>query len=496
VPPSLSANAAAAVQALQKWYVADPYAASTGLYHYTDPDFANEFSKSTAVSKSIAAVVKAAGYENAYVDANRWWNSANAITALIDYMEVTQDFSYLPVVERTFATAPNAFTINVGKAAAGGVAGFAAGAAAGATWGSSFGLPGAVLGGLFGGIVGAFGGGSAAAATFARVYFTNFRNGAYDDEGWWAMAWIRAYDITRDTKYLDQAAVIFSDMRGGWDSICEGGIYWHSDHKDSNGKGPYKNSIPNELFIAIGAALYLRYEKILPAGTPQLQGYLDWAYNNAWRWFSSRQGAGGLINAINLINDSFDATKTSYTCTNKGTTNVWTYNQGVILGALCDLFAITGESELIEQAHRTANALLINNVFRSQKISESGVHDGILTEFTDDHNPSADSSQFKGIFIRNLVKLWANTGRPERYKKFILQNAYSAIGTQNSDNQYGASWSVQYDTFDFARQTSAIDLLNAALAVQNSGPDTSYLGLLLGGDQRRDISYLYPLLLD
>ena len=45
-----------------------------------------------------------------------------------------------------------------------------------------------------------------------------FLNDYYDDEGWWANAWIRAYDLTGNTNFLNMAKTIFSDLTTGWDS--------------------------------------------------------------------------------------------------------------------------------------------------------------------------------------------------------------------------------------------------------------------------------------
>ena len=53
---------------------------------------------------------------------------------------------------------------------------------------------------------------------------TNYINDYYDDEGWWILAWIKAYDLTNDNKYLKMAKITFSDMALGWDSVCGGGV--------------------------------------------------------------------------------------------------------------------------------------------------------------------------------------------------------------------------------------------------------------------------------
>ena len=70
--------------------------------------------------------------------------------------------------------------------------------------------------------------------TVAEYYFENtlraapasnggsFANEFYDDEGWWAKAWIRVYDITQNSTYLDAAKEIFSDMTTGAGATCAG----------------------------------------------------------------------------------------------------------------------------------------------------------------------------------------------------------------------------------------------------------------------------------
>jgi hypothetical protein len=107
MPASLKDSAAAAVRALQQWYGADSYASSTGLYHWDDPNLANDVGGSVN-----AGLIQLFGYTDEAQDTLRWWNSANAITALIDYMLITKDRSYLWVVEQTFERGPQAYTFN------------------------------------------------------------------------------------------------------------------------------------------------------------------------------------------------------------------------------------------------------------------------------------------------------------------------------------------------------------------------------------------------
>ena len=115
----------------------------------------------------------------------------------------------------------------------------------------------------------------------------NFLNGYYDDEGWWALTWINAYDLTGNAAYLGQAKDIFADMTGGWDGTCGGGIWWSKARH-------YKNAIANELFLQVAVALHER--------APGDTFYANWAQRE-WAWF---QGSG-MLTGSHLVIDGLAA---------------------------------------------------------------------------------------------------------------------------------------------------------------------------------------------
>jgi predicted alpha-1,6-mannanase (GH76 family) len=268
--------------------------------------------------------------------------------------------------------------------------------------------------------------------SFQQAQKTNsaFLNNYYDDEGWWALAWIAAYDLTHAQQYLEMASSIFGDMSGGWDSTCGGGIWWSKDKT-------YKNAIANELFLSVAAHLANR---VAPADRA---GYLAWA-NKEWAWFQQ----SGMINSQNLINDGLDLT----TCKNNGQ-NTWSYNQGVVLGGLVELNRAQSAPQLLTTANTIANAAITH-------LSDgNGVqHD------TCEPNCGADGVQFKGIFLRNLMALTFAMPNPQ-YETFALTNAESIWNhSRDASNAFGQVWSGPFDAENAGSQSSALDAFVAAYA--------------------------------
>lgn len=279
------------------------------------------------------------------------------------------------------------------------------------------------------------------ANTFAKAQtgstgHPNFTNTYYDDTGWWGLAWIDAYDLTGNPAYLSMAETIFTYMTGGWDTAtCGGGIWWNTTHT-------YKNAITNELFLTMAAKLANR-----TTGTASA-GYLSWAQKE-WTWFL----ASGMINASGLINDGLNDSNPSACKNNSGI--VWSYNQGVVLGGLVELSQATSDPTLLTQAQSIANAVLSPN---SGLLTSSG----ILV----DHGVSgSDAPQFKGIFLRNLMALYA-AAPVAQFKSFADANADSIWTNDNNATRFGALWQGPVDTTDATRQTSALEALIAAAAMK------------------------------
>src|SRR5215469_4810235 len=304
-----------------------------------------------------------------------WWNAANALTSVADYTQRTGDRTYAWVINWTFRV--------------------------------------------------------------ARWRHPHFINSFFDDNGWWALAWAKAYELTGTDRYLEASRRIFDDMVAGWDDTCGGGLWWNQDRE-------YKNAIANELFLAAATRLHK-----LSAGFGTY--YLDWAVREL-DWFI----ASGMIGQNGLVNDGLTTD-----CRNNGKPT-FSYNQGVILGGLGDLYEITGDAAYLRHGERIADAVL-----RGLTTPASAAEPGILIDpgEADMAGRRGDGSQFKGVFVRNLFDFYRLSGRPA-YRDFVLRNARSIwVNSRNAKNQFGVRWAGPFDIADASRQSSALDVLNAAVGL-------------------------------
>jgi hypothetical protein len=344
------------------------------------------WARADAVPTSAAADALMWSYDpyNAWWPSS-WWNSAVALTSVIDYTRASGDTSYQWIVDRTF---------QVNKVA------FPAGAR------SSDAIQG------------------------------DFISQATDDTEWWALAWIDAYDLTGNQTYLNEAVTIMNYVSTLWDtSTCGGGVWW-------NTQKTYKNSVTNALYVDLTAALHNR-----------IPGDTAWRAkaSTAWNWFQS----SGLINGSGLVNDGL-----TNSCTNNGQT-VWTYNQGLAIGAAQEMYRATGNGSDLSEARYLADSA-VN--------SPTLVSNGLLTESCDALNATCDDNQkqFKGIFMRFLGQLNSDSAVGGAYSSFIQAQTGSLWASdRDSLNRIGERWSGQGSSTnpnvsDWRTQASGLEALDAA----------------------------------
>jgi len=135
-----------------------------------------------------------------------WWNAANALTAVIGYIQCTGDQRYLGVVEQTFVAAQRRH----------------------------------------------------------RDFIVSF----YDDNGWWGLAFLDAYQATGVSSYLKEAERAFDFIaRAGWNERG-GGLWWNTSH-------PYIAGEP----LAAGSLLGARLSVLTGQSGYRTEAlkFLDWA---------------------------------------------------------------------------------------------------------------------------------------------------------------------------------------------------------------------------
>lgn len=269
---------------------------------------------------------------------------------------------------------------------------------------------------------------------FAYYAHTKFEDAYNDDTGWWGLAWLQAYELTRPgprptSDYLAMAETTADYLHKSWDSTCGGGVWWTTART-------YKNAITNEIFLELTAWLH----DSIPGDTK----YLRWA-RAEWAWFKG----SGMISASGLVNDGLNGR-----CANNQYTT-WTYNQGVIVAGLARLYQGTGNTGLLREAESIARAAISHLTVR-----------GVLREpcaGTGCGPNVGDVESFKGIFVRDL-KVLAVTARTSEFNSFFKTQARSVQDSDTrSDRRLGFLWRGPIVGLSPYSQASALDAVVAAL---------------------------------
>ena len=259
-----------------------------------------------------------------------------------------------------------------------------------------------------------------------------FQNDYYDDMEWNAIAMLRAYQATNDTRYKDAALQVWEWIKGGWTSDAGGGIRWKVG-------GNTKNACSNGPACILAARLYQAFGD---------EDNKNWALK-IYNWekttlFNSNNGS-----VYDNINSNTGVIQT----------RIFTYNQGTFVGSAVELYKIFGEKAYLKDAvlasDYTTSTLVNNSILKSEGTGDGGL--------------------FKGIFVRYFTELiqqdHLDASAKKRYIQFLQYNAETLWnqGTQKPAVLYSPNWTQKPGSpVGVTEQLSGSMLIEAMALLENN----------------------------
>ncbi|MBN8788812.1 MAG: glycoside hydrolase family 76 [Terrimonas sp.] len=153
----------------------------------------------------------------------------------------------------------------------------------------------------------------------------------YDDNQWIGIAYMDAYNRTKDIAYLNLSKEIYGFMMTGYDTVAGGGLYWKE----------FDNTTKNTCSNGPGVLLALQLYKATAE-----KKYLDTALL-LYNWVNKNLLAPDGLYYDNIKLPSLDIDKRKYT-----------YNTGTMLQSAVLLYDITKNKSYLEAAQKTASSSL------------------------------------------------------------------------------------------------------------------------------------------
>ncbi len=267
----------------------------------------------------------------------------------------------------------------------------------------------------------------------------------YDDENWATLALIRAYDLTGDATYLDEAKTLYADIMGAWDTTCcgatPGGLWWDRAHTQ-------KATAANAGAVVSGAQLYTLTKDAT---------YLAFAQKAYAFW------------AANMVDPTTHQVFDHLTTDGQKVAWKFTYNEGLMIGATVALAQASGDDSSLALGEEIATFMLAHE-------TETSADGAILTDGSDT-SCGGDCMQFKGIAARYLATLYQAAPTHTEYLTLLTDSADAAwtIARDPSSHLFGTDWGAPFVAPAQLNAASSAAMVLSAVATLEGGaaPDTA-----------------------
>ena len=263
----------------------------------------------------------------------------------------------------------------------------------------------------------------------------------YNDDLLWAgLMFIRAYLITENKLYLEQAKWDWDLLYSrGWSDDLGGGIWWSVKKEEKSG-------LSNNPAVCMACYLYEATgdEKYLE----QAKKIYDWIksklYNNDGSVDERITADGSLPHAYNV------------------------YNQGTFIEGASLLYKITSDQKYLEDAQKTIEYVMVNLV----------TNDGIMSRWKVDGTWQSEFARGIARLLQIEPKLWKYEGVYTNEKKKITYfdwmrlNADAAWNTRDKVNNIsGCKWDEQTPTYPSEGKTWESDACVSSVVMTNVTPE-------------------------
>jgi predicted alpha-1,6-mannanase (GH76 family) len=237
-----------------------------------------------------------------------------------------------------------------------------------------------------------------------KIHGSEFRNEYLDDSAWWGIAWLKFHERTKDARYLRTAIAIQRHMAANWRK--DGGVSWaeETDKRDPN-------AITNSLFVVLSARLHR---------VTKQQEYLGWAEKTlAWEKEAKLYDGTAIVDRPGHVGD------------------YWTYNQGAYLGGLEALHAATGKAAYLDEAARVATTILE----KSGIVRPDGVlFEKLGTDGWDVGLFKGICARYFGILARSLRRQKMHPEVIERLEQVLSATASAILKSPRDQGLYPLEW--------------------------------------------------------
>ncbi len=256
------------------------------------------------------------------------------------------------------------------------------------------------------------------------------------------LALMRAFDLTGEQLYLDQAKTVYENVMLGWDTTCcgayQGGIWWDRKHSS-------KATASNATNVIAGVRLAKRTKDTK---------YLDFAKQTYAFWWT------------NMVNQQTYAIYDHLNPDGMRAPGGLTYNHGVMMGAAQELHTATGEAHYLDEAHNFAHYMATH----ATKTSSVG------PLLADGNTCEGDCAAWKGIGYRYLAQLFREDTTKTEYKTVLSAGATGiwTLARSPDTNFFSSNWAGPPPTAGgIEKQGSAAMALNLYAMLCGSDPNAA-----------------------